>query len=98
MSISTTALYSCQYIITGGEIAQLVLQTDHGMDGRGSIPGGTKFFSCRPGSLMLPGSYSEGTGDDFSGVKRPESESDHSPPSSAEVKNGGTIPPLLHMS
>jgi hypothetical protein len=27
-------------------------------------------------------------------VKRPVRESDHSPPSSAEVKNGGAIPPL----
>jgi hypothetical protein len=30
-------------------------------------------------------------------VKRPEREADHSPPSSAEVKNGGAIPPLPHM-
>jgi hypothetical protein len=28
------------------------------------------------------------------GVKRPGREDDHSPPSSAEVKNGGAIPPL----
>jgi hypothetical protein len=27
------------------------------------------------------------------GVKRPERESDHSPPSSAEAKNGGAISP-----
>jgi hypothetical protein len=32
------------------------------------------------------------------GIKRPEREGDHSPPSSAEVKNGGAKPPLLHMS
>jgi hypothetical protein len=32
------------------------------------------------------------------GVKRPGCEADHSPPSSAEVKNGGAIPPLPHMS
>jgi hypothetical protein len=30
------------------------------------------------------------------GVKRPGSEADHSPPSSAEVKNGGAMPPLPH--
>jgi hypothetical protein len=29
---------------------------------------------------------------------RPGREADHSPASSAEVKNGGAIPPLLHMS
>jgi hypothetical protein len=32
------------------------------------------------------------------GVNRQERESDHSPQSSAEVKNGGVIPPLPHMS
>jgi hypothetical protein len=32
------------------------------------------------------------------GVKRPGHETDHSPPSGAEVKNGGAIPPLTHMS
>jgi hypothetical protein len=32
------------------------------------------------------------------GIKRQEREADHSPPSSAEVKNGGAIPPLLRMS
>jgi hypothetical protein len=30
------------------------------------------------------------------GVKRPECEADHSPPSSAEVKNVGAIPPRPH--
>jgi hypothetical protein len=29
------------------------------------------------------------------GVKRPGREADHSPPSSAKVKNAGAIPPLL---
>jgi hypothetical protein len=33
-----------------------------------------------------------------SGIKRPGREADHSPPSSAEVKNDGAIPPLPHMS
>jgi hypothetical protein len=31
-------------------------------------------------------------------VKRQECEADHSPPSSAEVKNGGALPPLPHKS
>jgi hypothetical protein len=31
-------------------------------------------------------------------VKRPGHEADHSPPSSAEVKNVGAIPPLPHIS
>jgi hypothetical protein len=32
------------------------------------------------------------------GVKRPECEADHSPPSYAEAKNYGAIPPFPHMS
>jgi hypothetical protein len=32
------------------------------------------------------------------GVKRPVFEADHSPLSSTEVKNGGTIPPLYDTS
>jgi hypothetical protein len=32
------------------------------------------------------------------GVKRPGREGDHSPPASAEVKNGGAIPALPHTS
>jgi hypothetical protein len=35
---------------------------------------------------------------DTSGIKRPGPEADHSSPSSAEVKNGGAIPPFSHMS
>jgi hypothetical protein len=31
------------------------------------------------------------------GVKRPGREADHSPQSSAKVKNGGAIPPFPHM-
>jgi hypothetical protein len=31
-------------------------------------------------------------------VKRPVREADHSLPSSAEVKNGGAVPPLTHTS
>jgi hypothetical protein len=31
-------------------------------------------------------------------LKRPGRETNHSPPSSGEVKNGGAVPPLRHMS
>jgi hypothetical protein len=34
----------------------------------------------------------------FSGVKRLGCEADHSPPTSAEAKNGGGIPPLPNTS
>jgi hypothetical protein len=46
------------------------------------------------GSRTHPASYPVGTGADFPEIKRPGREADHSPPSSAEVKNGGAIPPL----
>jgi hypothetical protein len=36
--------------------------------------------------------------DIFLAVKQPGCEVDHSPPSSAEVKNGGAIPPLFHVA
>jgi hypothetical protein len=38
-----------------------------------------------------------GTGADFPRVKRPGLEAYHYPPSSAEIKNNDTIPPLPHM-
>jgi hypothetical protein len=48
----------------------------------------------RPDRLWGPPSLlSNGHGGPFSGGK-----ADHSPPSRAEVKNGGTLPPLPHMS
>jgi hypothetical protein len=37
------------------------------------------------------------TGGSFTGVKRQGREADDSPPSSAEVKNGGAIPPFPQM-
>jgi hypothetical protein len=43
--------------------------------------------STQPSILWVPGALSPG-------IKRPERETDHSLPSSAEVKNGGAIPTL----
>jgi hypothetical protein len=62
--------------------------------------GGKRFFSIRiqTGSQAQPTSYPMGTGGSFPGIKRPGGDTDHSPPSSAEVKNSGTIPPLPHTS
>jgi hypothetical protein len=40
-------------------------------------------------TVAVPGAVSVG-------VKREGLEAEHSPPSSAEVRNGGAIPPLLH--
>jgi hypothetical protein len=44
----------------------------------------------QPPIQFVPGALSRG-------VRRPGREADHSPPSSAEVKNGAAIPPLLHV-
>jgi hypothetical protein len=57
---------------------------------QGSIPGGCwEFFSSPPRPERLgahPASYPMGTRASFPGVKQPGREADHSPPSSAEVK------------
>jgi hypothetical protein len=48
---------------------------------------------------IAPASYPMGTGGSFPGVKRPGREADHSPPSSAEVKNSWSYtstPPIRH--
>jgi hypothetical protein len=63
---------------------------------RGSIPSRSKIFSLlyivQTGSEIHPDSYPVGPG-----IERPGREADHASPSSAEVKSGGTIPPLPHM-
>jgi hypothetical protein len=69
------------------------------MDGRGSIPGSGKEFLSTPYSpdrhwgltqppiqWVLVAVFPE--------IKQPRREADHSPPSSAEAKNGGVIPPF----
>jgi hypothetical protein len=66
--------------------------SEYGMDDRGLIPGrGNRFFfqSLRPDWLWNhPASYSMSSGGPFLGGKAwPGREADHSPPSSAEVKN-----------
>jgi hypothetical protein len=46
------------------------------------------------GSGANPAFFPMGTRVAFLGVKRPGHEADHSPPTSAKVKNAGAIPPL----
>jgi hypothetical protein len=77
------------------------ITTGYGLDGRGSIPGRGKIFFfilSRPALgptqhpiQWVPGALSPG-------IKPPELEADHSPPSSVEVKNGGAIPPYVFMA
>jgi hypothetical protein len=79
----------------------------YGLDDRGSrvrFPAGAWNFSLHHrvhnGSGAHPASYSVGTRGSFPGVKCPGREADHSPPSSAQVKNAcncTSIPPIrLH--
>jgi hypothetical protein len=65
--------------------------------GRGSVSSKGKAFCSPPQSPDHRVAYPVGTGALSSRVKRPGLETDHSP-SSAEVKNGGTVPPLYHTS
>jgi hypothetical protein len=54
------------------------------------MAGPTDFsLSVQPPIQWVPGAISLG-------IMRPGREADHSPPSNAEMKNGGAIPPLPH--
>jgi hypothetical protein len=54
--------------------------------------------SILTGSGTHQTSYPMDTGGVSPAVKRQGRKADHSPPSSTEVKNGGSIPSLPHMS
>jgi hypothetical protein len=54
--------------------------------------------SIKTGSGAQPVSYTMDTTGCFPRSKVAGGEADHSPPSSAEVKNGGAMPPFPHMS
>jgi hypothetical protein len=66
------------------------------------IPAGARDLSLLDSvwtsSGACPASYPMITRGTFPEVKQPRREADHSPPSSAEVKTGGAIPPLFHMT
>jgi hypothetical protein len=75
------------------------------LDGRGVgvlFPAGAGdiclLHSIQAGSGALTASYPVGTGSHFLEEKRFVGEADHSPPSGAEVKYGGAVPPFLHAS
>jgi hypothetical protein len=65
--------------------------SDYGLDDRAievRSPTGADFSSSPTGSGAHQASYPMGTGGSFPGCKaRPGRDADHSPPSSAEVKN-----------
>jgi hypothetical protein len=82
--------------------SSVVIVTGYGLDSRDAIPGRYKIFlfsiASRPclGPTQPPIQWVLGALS--SGVKRLGREPNHSPPSSAEVKNGGAIPPLPLLS
>jgi hypothetical protein len=76
------------------------IPTGCGLEGQGSIPKETRdflyFITSRPalGSAQLHIPWVPG--EIFKGVKLLGCETDYPSPTSAEVKNGGGIPPLPH--
>jgi hypothetical protein len=87
-----------------GELGQLSRYSDGkraGWRGFNSREGQEIFLhstASRPGSGAHSASYPIRSGVFPLGANRPGRAADHSPPSSAEVKNGGAIPPLPHMT
>jgi hypothetical protein len=83
-------------------IAQSVWRRDTGWKVRLRFPVGTSDFSLlccvQAGSEAHPAFLPMDTGAHSPEAKRPGRVADHSPPSSAEIKNGGAMPPFPHMS
>jgi hypothetical protein len=77
--------------------------TGYGLDGRGLIPGKGKIFCFMPHypdwfwspPIVLSNGYQWLSPQ---GAKQLWREADDSPPTSAKVKNGGSIPPLPYKS
>jgi hypothetical protein len=88
---SQELLYTMELVI-GSEIAQWYSAGVRAKRSGGRVTVGTGNFSLhhrvQTGSGAHPASYPMGTRNSFLRVKRPGRETDHSPPSSAEVKNG----------
>jgi hypothetical protein len=105
-SISTSSLCNFLQPATFFTVCHKLRKKFATVDGRGSIPDrGKRFFS----TLLSPDRLWGPPGLHHSkhrrpylalGIKRPEREADHSPPSSAEVKIGWAIglPPIPHAS
>jgi hypothetical protein len=80
------------------------IATDYGLDGRGvgvAVAAGARFSPLRvaqSGAGAKPVSYAMGTGGGAlaSGVKRLRSETDHSPPTTAEVRHTWIHTPVAY--
>jgi hypothetical protein len=79
-----------------------MITAGYGLEDRCSISGRGKRFSSlhivQTGSGAHPASYSKGIGSSFREGKAVGRETDHSPPSSEDVKNGGAVSPFHHTS
>jgi hypothetical protein len=79
-------------------IARSVLRLAVGCTAGVQFPAGASDFSLlhsdHTGCGAHPASYAVDASGSFLGVKQSVREADHSPPSAAEVKDGGAIPPL----
>jgi hypothetical protein len=67
-------------------------------DGQGLIPGMLKDFSLLHSVQTGSEAHPMSIGAFSPAVKWPGCEADHSPPSSAEIKNGGAVSSVLHTS
>jgi hypothetical protein len=96
--LSICGLFNDAVTSSRSQINSVGISAGYGLEDWGSIPGGCKIFlsfiESRPvlGPTQLPsqsvlGSLSPG-------IKRQRRVADHWPPYSAQVKSGGTIPPL----
>jgi hypothetical protein len=78
------------------------IATGYGLEGRDSISRRGKIFIFSTESTLALGPTQPPIqwvqGEISPGVKRPSRQTDHSPPSRAEIKKGGDIPPLPHTS
>jgi hypothetical protein len=77
------------------------IATGYGLEARVRFPAVQDFsllHSVQIGSGAHPASHPMSTGGSFAGGKAAGREVDHSPPSSAEVKKGGPMPSLPHIT
>jgi hypothetical protein len=77
-------------VATGYGTGRSGFYSRHGKIFRFSATSRQVLGSTQPPIQWVPGAPSPG-------VKRPGREADHSPPTSAEAKNGGAIPPLPYV-
>jgi hypothetical protein len=86
---------SCVILLNVG-VSSVGMAASYDLDSRGSIPGRVEIFlfSTASRQALRP---TQTPVQVVLGLKQPGHETDYSPPSSAEVKNGCAIPPLPHV-